>query len=299
MDNNQRTVLLLQAPAKVNLGLEVLRRRPDGFHDVNTIYAAIDLCDEIELQVRDDGQFVCNVEGNSRLMEEDPQDNLCVRALRTVRALFPEEADVPGIEVLLRKRIPIGAGLGGGSSDAALTMLGALQLWGKTVESAVLQQKAAELGSDIPFFVNGGVALAGSRGEHMKSLNVELPWTALLVNPGLHIATPWAYGAINRQGERAATDLEAVLKAGIVNPYALQELMANDFEAPVFAHYPQLKGIKERLYNAGAFFALMSGSGSTLFGLFQTREQALEAQRRFPEYWTGTAAFQTGTSSSV
>ncbi len=284
---NQHKSISLRAPAKVNLGLEVLRRRPDGFHDVNTVYAAIDLCDEIELRVRADNRFTCVVEGNSQLKEEAPEDNLCVRALWGARDLLaPTGYDLPGVEVRLRKWIPTGAGLGGGSSDAALTLRGALDLWGQTVDSAKLAEKAAELGSDVPFFLKGGLALAGSRGQRLSTVPVALPWTLLLVNPGIHIPTPWAYRAINRTDERPATDLVAALHHGVRNPQSLRTTLTNDFEEPIFAHYPELERVKEQLYQAGAFFALMSGSGSTMFGLFEKKEQAAEAEKSFSEYWT-------------
>lgn len=293
MDQHKSVSLL--APAKVNVGLEVLRQRPDGFHDVNTLYAAIDLCDELELHVRTDGRFTCVVEGNAQLKEEAVEDNLCVRALWSVRELLASTGyDLPGIEVRLRKWIPTGAGLGGGSSDAALTMRGVLEMCEKTVDFAELAEKAAGLGSDVPFFLKGGLALAGSRGQHLSTMQVALPWTLLLVNSGIHIPTPWAYRAINRTDERPATDLVAALHHGVNNPQTLRATLTNDFEEPIFAHYPELERIKEQLYQAGAFFALMSGSGSTMFGLFEKKEQASEAEQSFSEYWTKVTKFCQG-----
>lgn len=293
---NRPENIVVQAPAKINLGLEVLRRRPDGFHEVNTIYAAVGLYDTVELRSRDDQQFTCMVEGDRTLGQESPEDNLCVRALRKARELaMAADAHPCGVDVFLHKRIPTGAGLGGGSADAALTMLGAFTMWGIIPDFDDVSAAAAELGSDVPFFLKGGVAQAGSRGERLHSLDLDLPWAVLLVNPGVHISTPWAYRAINRTGQRDATDLAGALRRGLDHPETLRESLANDFEDAVFLHHPVLLDIKDRLYKAGAFFALMSGSGSTMFGLFRTLEQAQAAGQSFSEFQAFPVDFNVGT----
>lgn len=280
--------MLLSAPAKINLGLQVLRRRPDGYHDINTVFAAVDLCDELELTARDDGRIVCRVEGNAQLAEEPAENNLCVRAARALR----EAAGVrEGAELLLRKHIPTGAGLGGGSSDAAAVLAGCARLWNLSVPPADLAEIGAQLGSDVPFFLGSGPAVARSRGEVLEPLDLFLPWTVLLVNPGIHVPTPWAYRALNRTGSLPADDLAAALRGGTEHPHLLRERLVNDFEEAVFAEHPELKRIKERMYDAGALLALMSGSGSTMFGLFADGEGARKGESAFGEYWSRTVGF--------
>jgi 4-diphosphocytidyl-2-C-methyl-D-erythritol kinase len=280
-------------PAKINLGLEVIRRRGDGFHDINTIFAAVDLRDDLSLALRDDGAITCRVEGNPTLDPGD--DNLCVRAARALR----DAAGRPdlGLDIVLGKHIPIGAGLGGGSSDAASVLVGVGALRGIELEGDRLARIAAELGSDVPFFLHGGVAVAVSRGEALTPLALLPRWTVLLVNPGIHIPTPWAYRMVGRSGERPATDLPALLAAGLTDPALLREGLVNDFEPAIFAEYPLLGELKERLYEGGALFALMSGSGSTMFGLFGDRAAAARAATAFTGYWTAIAGFVPAGSS--
>ena len=275
-------VLRLRAPAKINLGLEVLRRRSDGYHDLNTAFAALDLHDSITLARRDDGQIKLSVVGNPELGSD--ASNLCVRAALALRDHVGDRT--LGLEIELEKRIPIGAGLGGGSSDAAGVLKGAAALWGVDVGNGELSELASALGSDVPFFLRAGLAIAGSRGETLNPVDLALPFAILLVNPGIHIATPWAYQQVARNSERPATDLELILRRGVLNPEILRAELVNDFEPAMFGHYPQLARIKERLYDAGAVFALMSGSGSTMFGLFGTAAEATAAALEFAPYWT-------------
>jgi 4-diphosphocytidyl-2-C-methyl-D-erythritol kinase len=284
---DSRAQLQLAAPAKINLGLEVLRRRADGFHDINTLFAAIDLSDCVKLHSRNDGRIICRVTGNERLESEGT--NLCSRAAYVLRGYAGRE-DL-GLEIDLAKRIPIGAGLGGGSSDAAAAMLGALRLWGLSVPPATLGRMALDLGSDVPFFLHGGVAAATSRGETLTPIDIRLPYTVLLVNPGIHVSTPWAYRALGRTAERPATDLVAALRRGLEDPLAMREGLHNDFEGVVFAEHPLLPTLKEKLYAAGALYAAMSGSGSTMLGLFGDRAAAEEAAVGFREYWTYVGGF--------
>lgn len=282
LSSTSSTPLLLRAPAKINLGLEVLRRRSDGYHDINTIFATVDLCDEIELSLRRDSQILCRVEGAPTL--ESDERNLCVGALGHLQRLIGNDA--PGFDILLRKNIPIGGGLGGGSSDAAAVLLGAAELLGDSaINPSILAEIAATLGSDVPFFLSGGVATATSRGEVLHPLAIELPWHVLLVNPGIHVATSWAYAAVGRTTERPASDLERILRAGVDHPERLRREMVNDFEKGVFEAHPLLGKIKEALYEAGADLALMSGSGATVFGLFRDKGDGEAAARRLGLWW--------------
>ncbi len=279
--------LRITAPAKINLGLEVLRRRSDGYHDINTVFAAIDLCDEIRLSPRADGRVLCRVEGAREL--KAGEKNLCVRAARLLQ--HRDGAGERGIDITLVKRIPIGAGLGGGSSDAAAVLRGASLLWEIPIGADELMRMALELGSDVPFFLRGGTAHAALRGEQLTPVDLPLPYTVLLVNPGIHISTPWAYRTIGRTGERPATDLIEGLRQGVADPARLSSALVNDFEDGIFAEYPRLRKIKESLYSAGAVLALMSGSGSTMLGLFCDPNSAAAAQGRFNAYWSTIAGF--------
>jgi 4-diphosphocytidyl-2-C-methyl-D-erythritol kinase len=277
------TSLAMLAPAKLNLGLEILRRRPDGFHDLNTVFAALTFGDTVTLRLRGDRRITCSVAGADLAADES---NLAVRAGLGLRERTGVDA---GLDIAIEKRIPMGAGLGGGSSDAAAVLMGAPRIWGVPVAMEMLEEAALELGSDVPFFLRGGVARAGSRGEELEVLDVALPWAVLLVNPGIHVATPKAFAAVGRTGEREASDIPATLG----EPAAMRDRLVNDFEVAVFAMHPELGSIKQELYDAGAHFALMSGSGSTLYGLFATDAEAHAAAARFPHAWTAVTRFLT------
>lgn len=280
----------IQAPAKINLGLEVLRRRNDGFHDINTVFAAVGVFDTITLALRPDREIVMRVEGNREL--ETGEGNLCVQAARRLRQIAAEE--LPGLDITLEKRIPMGAGLGGGSSDAAAVLRGAATLWELPADEDEMHRLALGLGSDVPFFLSGAISRASSRGEMLVPLEIDLSGLSiLLVNPGIHLPTPWAYKAVGRAGERPASDLAATIRRGLVHPEILRDELVNDFEKGVFAEYPRLAEIKGSLYAAGAIFALMSGSGSTLFGLFRSRKEAQDAAGGFPGCWSAVADFLT------
>lgn len=278
--------LTVCAPAKINLGLEVLRRRADGFHELNTLFATVNVADTLLLLPNREGEIACRVEGNRALAAEP--DNLVLRAARLLR----ERHGSPdlGARIDLYKEIPAGAGLGGGSSDAAATLLGLRTLWNLSATNGDLLDLAATLGSDVPFFIGGGLALGSGRGEILQPIPVDLPgWWVVLVNPGVHVPTPWAFRALDRQGERAPSDLRAALLAGVAAPESLRARLVNDFEQPVFAAHPQLAEIRNELYQQGAQLALMSGSGSTLFGLFTNRTKAERAAAQFGSFWCRAA----------
>lgn len=290
--NIESHAVVLDAPAKINLGLEVLAKRPDGYHEINTIFAAVDLCDRLTFGSRDDGAIVCRVEGNDALAGEPIDRNLAVRAAAMIKAELGESR---GIEIVLEKAIPTGAGLGGGSSDAAETLRGAAMAWGRDLPHDRMVEMAAALGSDVPFFLQGGVAIGCGRGEILEPLDIVLPWSILLVNPAIHVATSWAYAALGRDGSmRQATDLGAALRTGLSNPSSLCATLVNDFEKPVAAAYPVIEEITRRLRDSGAFYAAMSGSGSTLFGLFERRSDAEKAAEGMDSWWRIVTGFRKG-----
>lgn len=282
-------MLTRTAPAKINLGLEVLRRRPDGYHDINTIFATVDLVDRLSIRPRTDSKITCRVLGDERLATEGGEENLCARA---ARHLLEEGGVDRGVDIVLDKRIPTGAGLGGGSSDAAETLLAVREIFAIDVEDDRLREIGLQLGSDVPFFVDGGVALGGGQGEVLTPIDITLPWHLLLVNPGVHVPTPEAYRLIGRSDERPASDLVEIVRRGVDDPSILTNRLANDFQKPVFARWPEVAGVHKRLTaQTGVLFAGMSGSGSTLFGLFATRGDAERGAKEFGERFTHVGGF--------
>ncbi len=278
----------VRAPAKINLGLEVLRRRDDGYHDINTVFATLDFGDDLLLRWRHDGRVVCGVEGDDGL--EADERNLAVRAAMLLGRLVG--TDAPGVEIVLRKRIPVGAGLGGGSSDAAAVLRALPRLWQVDVPANSLHSIALELGSDVPFFLHGGFARATSRGERLEPLHLRLPWTVLLVNPGIHVPTGWAYSTLGIRPDRVASDFVAALRQGLVEPATLSGALSNDFERSIFAAHPRLAALKREIASLGALFTSMSGSGATMYGLFDTPDAAAHAASSLgDERWVRVCRF--------
>ena len=240
--------------AKLNLDLRVLGKRPDGFHELRTIFQTISLADEIKVSFTPGrGKTSLSIEGNINI-----PNNLILRAAEAVMRVTKAKGIV---HFALNKRIPMGGGLGGGSSNAAAVLLALPVLVGKSVPMPVLQQLAVELGSDIPFFLYGGTALGLGRGSEIYPLEDVSGTSAVLAIPGLHVSTPEAYQALKRP-------LSVVAPAVYRDPEKWEMEGVNDFEAVVFAQFPQLKKLAGRLKRAGARTIRMSGSGSSLFAVF-------------------------------
>lgn len=279
--------ITLLAPAKINLGLEVLRRRDDGYHDLNTLFVAIDAGDDLTLTRRIDSRITCGVAGAPDIPTDER--NLAVAALTRLRNALALDN---GFHVTLVKRIPAGGGLGGGSSNAATALYAARLLIGPEFQSdEAISRIARDLGADIPFFLHGGVALGSGIGSELQYLPTPFPWYVLLVNPGVHVSTTWAYQALGRGLEyRPPRDLAAGLRQGIDQPKSMAATIINDFEETVFGRYPILRKIKQALTNAGALFSLMSGTGATVFGLFAELAEAERVRKKFAEYWTAVGS---------
>jgi 4-diphosphocytidyl-2-C-methyl-D-erythritol kinase len=262
--------LRVRCPAKINLGLWILGKRPDGYHEIDTILQTIALEDEITLEPAREG-LVLTTRG---LPIPGDAPNLVTRAWD----LLVERAGgaLPrGIRATLTKRIPVGAGLGGGSSDAAGFLLGADRLLGLAVPQDELHALAARLGSDVPFFLRGGTARATGRGELVRQLCPMDPLWIVLVTPPVAISTTWAYGQVKMRLTRnddRATFLESALASRRLD-VALDE-MRNDFEDVVLPGLPELAVLRRALTGGGAVKVLLAGSGSTLFGIQRTREDA-------------------------
>jgi 4-diphosphocytidyl-2-C-methyl-D-erythritol kinase len=266
----------VRAHAKINLDLRVLGTRPDGFHELRTVFQAIALHDTITCVPRE-GPFAieCATPGV-------PLDgsNLVWRAAEALWRALRRAGTVRDVMVRLEKRIPLQSGLGGGSADAAATLVGLVRAWRITVKPAQLTDVAATLGADVPFFLAGGTALGLGRGDEIYPL-ADLPrhWVVLLV-PGFGVSTGDAYGWYDE--ERALTRGPSMREPQHVpGPWPSRAAqMINDLEAPIARHHPEIDQMKAALRRTGAVAAAMSGSGSAVFGLFQKQRDAVAAVDR-------------------
>ena len=267
------------APAKINVVLRILDRRPDGFHNLWSIMQTVALEDEVCIKIcadRQDIQLSCDA---AQLAAD--RSNLVYRAAAEVLARAKQSI---GLDIELRKRIPMGAGLGGGSSDAAATIIGLNRLLRLEWSPTQMADAGQSLGSDVPFFFFAPSAFVAGRGETVRPVIVEGARWVVLVNPGFGVDTKWAYQelAATRTSVRplshAQQELDRQSRMGWVQLIAAAE---NDFEAPVFAAYGKLREIKQSLQDHGAEIALLSGSGATVFGVFTDEARARDAQAQF------------------
>ncbi len=273
------------AYAKVNLRLDVLARRADGYHELRTIFQTISLHDTLVLETKREPGIDLRIAGNSQLAGEPGQDNLVYRALGQLSG----ELDIHhGVRAILTKRIPVGRGLGGGSSDAAAALLGFLRLTKKRIAAPRLLEIAASLGADVPFFLHGGRALGIGRGDEIYPLPDLPPRRHVLVVSPLEIAVPTkdAYGWLSQALSQQLTNTDGATKlmrfcALCWSPQG--GALSNDFEAAVFPRYPRLAAIKRELLEQGAAEASLAGSGSAVFGVYQHPAKARRAARAFPK----------------
>ena len=255
----------LRANCKINLGLDVLRRRADGYHELETVMLPVrGLFDELTIERLAEADFRFTSVGLP--IDCPPEANLCLRACRLMRDRYA----IGGLALTLDKRVPFGAGLGGGSADATAVVLAIDTLFGLQLSETELIDCAAALGSDTAFFVRNTPQLCTGRGEVMEPIELDLAglWI-VLVKPDVHVSTREAYAGVRPR-------VPAVpLRERLRRPRGeWQGLIGNDFEPSVFAAHPELAAVKRQLLEAGALYAAMSGSGSTLYGLFETEEAA-------------------------
>ncbi len=248
---------------KINLGLNVVKKREDGFHNIETVFFPIPLNDVLEIITSEEDSSQFNTTG---IFTGRVENNLCAKAFHLLKKDFP---GLPQVKMHLHKGIPAGAGLGGGSSDAAFTLTLLNQKYRLNIPEEKLFAYALELGSDCPFFLLNQPSFASGRGEVLEPINVPLSgFTILIINPGIHINTKEIFREVT------AVVPEKSIKEIIHQPIASwKNELQNDFENIVFAKYPEIKKIKEDLYRQGALFASMSGTGSTVFGIFNTEEE--------------------------
>lgn len=266
-----RKTLVVKAPAKLNVGLRVTGKREDGYHELITIMVPVALYDLVELSPCDQG---INLEVSGYPVPAD-SENL---AFRAAQAFFGCSGIKGGVEIGLRKEIPVAAGLGGGSSDAAATLLGLNAMWGRPLDDRSLAGLAVGLGADVPFFLMGKPALARGIGELLEPIDKWPELWYVIVTPPIEVSTAWVYrslkiGLTSRNLAFNIPDFEAT-------PFEVAGFLINDLEAVTAAHFPVITRIKALLLDAGAEGALMSGSGPSVYGIFKTEEKAGRARER-------------------
>ena len=258
--------------AKINIGLNIIEKRTDGYHNIESIFYPVSIHDILEINLADAFDFTTS--GLTILGSND--NNLIVKAFR----LMQQKYNVPNVAIHLHKQIPMGAGLGGGSSDAATTLLGLNELFNLNLPFEQLESLALELGSDCPFFIRNTPRYVTGRGEIMTPVDLDLSqYYISVINPEIHISTQEAYAGI--QPQPAAFDLTCAIKRPIDQ---WTDEIKNDFELSVFENHPDLYKIKQNLYKSGALYAAMTGSGSTIYGIFST-----------PQTHSGTYSFEFNT----
>ena len=244
--------------AKINIGLQIVRKREDGYHDLQTVFYPTDFFTDFLRISPSDQEIVFNMESQEDLGSAD--NNLCVKAFR----LLQKDFGISNVEIFLRKGIPSGAGLGGGSADAAFTLKMLRDIFQLPVTEEKMIEYALQLGSDVPFFLYNTPMYATGRGEVMTPIDLDLsPYRLKIVKPDIHISTKEAYAGVTPH--ESEVFLPQVLQQDV---RAWKESVVNDFESSLFEKIPELKSVKEGLYREGALYASLSGSGSALFGLF-------------------------------
>jgi len=262
-----RSFLRFKAFAKLNLFLEVIGKREDGYHDIRSLMVNVNLADTLEFRKTRSGLAV-NCDSS-----EVPSgfDNLCLKAARVLR----EYANHPeGVEITLGKTIPVAAGLGGGSSDAACTLVGVSKLWGLSLTEQELLALAEKIGSDVPFFIRGGAQLVEGRGGRLTPV-VDFPETwFVLVTPSVRISSGWAYSAAKIGLTRAGHKSKIIIPGAGLDAASIGKALRNDLESGVTETYPVIRELKDALFSHGAIGSLMSGSGPTVFGVARGRTSA-------------------------
>ena len=271
--------MLVFPNAKLNLGLYVTQRRPDGFHTLESVFVPLPWTDAFEMLPAAPGHPT-SLTLTGRPIPGDPATNLCVRAYELVQADFPE---LPPVQLYLHKIVPIGAGLGGGSADAAFALRAANDLFRLNLSVETLEGYARRLGSDCAFFIQNKPVLAVEKGDVFEEISLRLTGTAcVVVYPNLHISTAEAYARISPQPPQHS------LREALAQPMSTwRATVSNDFETALMPSHPVLAEIKQQLYSAGATYASLSGSGSAVYGLWESGEPAATTWPAAYAVWQG------------
>jgi 4-diphosphocytidyl-2-C-methyl-D-erythritol kinase len=260
----------VKSKAKINLALRILYKRKDGYHEIESIFQEISFADTLYLAKANEIRF------SSDYPPFSMEDNLCVKAARLLQKQF----QIPGLAIKLEKRIPVGAGLGGGSSNAAVVLKGGMQLYKIQTKWPDILAMAAQLGSDVPFFLNGKTAYVWGRGERLEPINLTTEYCIVLVLPKIEISTAWAYKNMKLTLTKKNADYKfKSFTFHKMNVSDFKHNFQNDFEKMVFETQPELEKIKQMLYTYGADYASLSGSGSSIFGVFVSKSSALTASK--------------------
>jgi len=286
-------IITLEAPAKVNLWLSVLGRRKDGYHELRMVNTLVDLCDRVEIEIAGSG---VRVECDHPSVPED-ETNLAVRAARKILERVP--GPKPGVKIKIEKRVPVAAGLGGGSSDAAAVLKGLTRLVDISMTREELMRAGLELGADVPFFLYGKPALVEGIGERIVPIPRVPDWTYLLATPPIEVKTVWAYEELDTLVSNDKLILTKPEQSAILiylgswTASSIPESLINDLEAPVTAAYPIISELKEHMMGQGAQASVMSGSGPTVVGLFIHKGEASKAREelctKFDNLYTAIA----------
>jgi len=269
-------MILLRAPAKINWFLSIIDKREDGYHDIISLMQCVDLFDTISFEDAEDIELLSD-------LDIPVSENIVYKAACLVKGVCSYSR---GARIVLRKNIPDGAGLGGGSSDAACTLIGLNRLWGLNLNKKELMQLASEIGSDVSFFIGGPFSLVEGRGEKVSSLKTESSVFMLLVKPEISISTSWAYNSYKRGLTKKHVDIKLFCHALDRKNYdLLRHVVFNDLEKTVISRYPAIGKIKEMLIKNGAVIASMSGSGSAVFGIFNSDGEAVSASKKMGKNW--------------
>ena len=263
--------IVLKSPAKINIGLNIIRKRDDGYHDLETIFYPLLLSDILTFEKADDTKLESNSNEINTL-----KTNLILTATELLENIADRKLNV---KIHLEKNIPIGAGLGGGSSNAAATLKALNQLFKLNLSFDKLSETALQLGSDVPFFLEPFPCFASSRGEIRKNIQLSLSQPILLVNPGINISTKWAFENFKLTAHKKS--LKELCLHNSITIEDIKEYASNDFENIVYKKYPEIKSIKDKLESSGADFVSMTGTGSTVYGVFSNLQQARWVQEDF------------------
>ncbi|GIS85071.1 MAG: 4-diphosphocytidyl-2-C-methyl-D-erythritol kinase [Nitrospina sp.] len=268
--------LQFKTPAKINLGLHIHKKREDGFHELETILQMVTWFDELQLEgTCEKVELFCDT-------PEIPNDetNLVVKAARLLQKHFPGRC--AGVKITLKKSIPSGAGLGGGSGNAAGVLLALNHLWDLKISRENLIALSGELGSDVPFFLISPCAIGTGKGEILEPIKNPINLYVLMIYPNLPLSTPWVYGNLKLKLTKHKNNISILTNFLMRSDFAqLGAGLYNDLEPIVFKRYPEILEIKNELLRSGAGGALLSGSGSTVFGIFDNPDLAKKALARF------------------
>lgn len=261
------------ANAKINIGLQVLNRRPDGYHNIETVFYPVKIYDILEVIASDNLKLAVSGIG----IPNDNQDNLCIRAYKALA----KDYDLPPVHIYLHKQIPIGAGLGGGSADAAFLINLLSQFFQLELDDVTKENYARALGADCSFFIKNKPVFASGIGDVFSPVEVDLAtYHLVLIKPPIHVSTGEAYGSI--QSSRGTKNLQEKINLPVE---MWKDHIFNDFETGIFNRYPEIRGIKSALYDSGALYASMSGSGSTVYGIFKEKADLIDVDKKNDIYW--------------